>query len=248
MPSTALNVPNCFTRSWTSIIAGIARAFLSTLQGGAPSPRRHFSHPLGEGEPFAPRPPFALIHPPQPAQQGGRQPRHASTFRSDPPAIPRAALVTGGAQRIGRAIALAWPRRASTSPCTATPARRRRSHLRRHPLASAARAVLLQADLAQEAETAALLPRAVAALGPIGVLVNNASRFERDEWHDATRASWDAHLEPNLRAPFVLMQHFARLLPRHRRGRGHQHARPAGLVDHPAFRLLHRVQGRVCGR
>ena len=54
---------------------------------------------------------------------------------------------------------------------------------------------------------------AEAALGPIGVLVNNASVFERDEWHDATRASWDRHLEPNLRAPFVLMQDFARRLP-----------------------------------
>jgi NAD(P)-dependent dehydrogenase (short-subunit alcohol dehydrogenase family) len=28
-----------------------------------------------------------------------------------------------------------------------------------------------------------------------------------------TRESWDAHLGPNLRAPFVLMQHFARALP-----------------------------------
>jgi len=45
------------------------------------------------------------------------------------------------------------------------------------------------------------------------VLVNNASVFERDEWHDATRASWDRHLQPNLRAPFVLMQNFARCLP-----------------------------------
>ena len=45
------------------------------------------------------------------------------------------------------------------------------------------------------------------------MLVNNASTFERDEWPDATRASWDAHLEPNLRAPFVLTQHFARALP-----------------------------------
>mgnify|MGYP002144138021 CR=1 FL=1 len=50
---------------------------------------------------------------------------------------------------------------------------------------------------------------ATAALGPIGVLVNNASTFERDDWHDATRDSWDRHIEPNLRAPLVLMQAFA---------------------------------------
>jgi NAD(P)-dependent dehydrogenase (short-subunit alcohol dehydrogenase family) len=50
------------------------------------------------------------------------------------------------------------------------------------------------------------------------VLVNNASTFERDEWHDATRASWDAHLEANLRAPFVLTQDFAHALPADRQG------------------------------
>lgn len=129
------------------------------------------------------------------------------------PAVPRAALVTGGAQRIGRAIALALAEagfdvavhcHSNRAACAATCDDIRRL---------GRRAALLQADLADEAATVALLPQAVAALGPIGVLVNNASRFERDEWHDATRASWDAHLEPNLRAPFVLIQHFARLLP-----------------------------------
>jgi NAD(P)-dependent dehydrogenase (short-subunit alcohol dehydrogenase family) len=75
------------------------------------------------------------------------------------------------------------------------------------------RAVVLQADLGDEAQTQRLLPAAAEALGPIGVLVNNASVFDRDEWHTATRASWDAHMEPNLRAPFVLAQHFARDLP-----------------------------------
>ena len=76
------------------------------------------------------------------------------------------------------------------------------------------RAAVLRADLAREEEVSALVPQAAAALGrPVGVLVNNASAFERDEWDDATRESWDRHLEPNLRAPFVLTQAFARALP-----------------------------------
>ncbi|WP_048863131.1 SDR family oxidoreductase, partial [Acidisphaera rubrifaciens] len=66
---------------------------------------------------------------------------------------------------------------------------------------------------ADEAAVADLIGRATAALGPLGVLVNNASLFERDEWHDATRASWDAHMAINLRAPFVLTQAFARAVP-----------------------------------
>jgi NAD(P)-dependent dehydrogenase (short-subunit alcohol dehydrogenase family) len=60
--------------------------------------------------------------------------------------------------------------------------------------------------------------RAEAALGPIGVLVKNASTFERDEWDTVTRQSWDRHLEPNLRAPFLLMQTMAAALPPEARG------------------------------
>ncbi len=75
------------------------------------------------------------------------------------------------------------------------------------------RAAVLCADLRAEAETAALLPAARDALGVIGVLVNNASAFERDEWSSVSRSSWDRSLETNLRAPFVLMQQFARSLP-----------------------------------
>jgi NAD(P)-dependent dehydrogenase (short-subunit alcohol dehydrogenase family) len=78
---------------------------------------------------------------------------------------------------------------------------------------SGGRAVALDADLADEAAVARLVPRAAAALGPLGCLVNNASSFENDTAATATRASWDAHLEVNLRAPFVLMQGFAALLP-----------------------------------
>ena len=55
-------------------------------------------------------------------------------------------------------------------------------------------------------------PRPPTALGPLRCLINNASTFERDGALDATRASWDLHLESNLRAPFVLIQHFARQL------------------------------------
>ena len=135
-----------------------------------------------------------------------------------PDTIPPVALVTGGGQRLGRAIAeaLAGAGFAVAIHC--------------HNSVAAAQAVaegirakrgkscVLQADLADEAAVGRLIPDAAAALGPVGVLVNNASTFERDEWDDASRESWDRHLEPNLRAPFVLMQAMARALPAGREG------------------------------
>jgi NAD(P)-dependent dehydrogenase (short-subunit alcohol dehydrogenase family) len=126
-----------------------------------------------------------------------------------PASIPRAALITGGAQRLGLAIgrALADAGFAIAIHC--------RSSVAAAQAAAAelpTRAVVLPADLTDERQTSALIARATEALGPIGVLVNNASSFESDEWDDATRESWDAHIEPNLRAPFVLMQQFAKAL------------------------------------
>jgi NAD(P)-dependent dehydrogenase (short-subunit alcohol dehydrogenase family) len=75
------------------------------------------------------------------------------------------------------------------------------------------RAQAFRADLLVEAETQALIPAVTAAMGPLTVLVNNASIFEYDRIDTATRTSWDRHLESNLRAPYVLTQAFARQCP-----------------------------------
>jgi NAD(P)-dependent dehydrogenase (short-subunit alcohol dehydrogenase family) len=128
--------------------------------------------------------------------------------------IPRVALVTGGAQRLGRAIVLALAAQGFDIAIHFHTSRDEAEQTQAEVRGLGRRAILLQADLGDEAQVSRLLPDATGQLGPVGVLVNNASRFDRDEWHDTTRASWDHHLEANLRAPFVLMQDFARALPR----------------------------------
>ncbi|MGD9615775.1 MAG: SDR family oxidoreductase [Alphaproteobacteria bacterium] len=129
------------------------------------------------------------------------------------PPVPKAALVTGAARRIGRALALglaeagyavAVHHHASGAAAEALVAEIARA---------GGKAVALAADLADETAVRKLLPDAAAALGAIGVLVNNASIFENDTVATATQESWDAHLAINLRAPFVLIQDFAARLP-----------------------------------
>jgi NAD(P)-dependent dehydrogenase (short-subunit alcohol dehydrogenase family) len=127
--------------------------------------------------------------------------------------IPKAALVTGGARRIGRALVLAL-----ADAGFAVAIHHHRSQAEAEALVgevaeAGGTAIALAADLADEAAVASLLPQAAAALGPIGILVNNASIFHNDTVANATRESWDAHLAVNLRAPFVLIQEFAALLP-----------------------------------
>jgi len=130
-----------------------------------------------------------------------------------PPALPRHALVTGGAKRLGAAMARALARAGFDVTLHVHRSRGEAEALAEALRAQGRRAHVVQADLAREAEVAPMVADAISALGPLGVLVNNASVFERDEWDDVTRDSWDAHLEPNLRAPFRLTQDFARALP-----------------------------------
>ncbi len=130
-----------------------------------------------------------------------------------PASIPRAALITGGAQRLGRAIALELAGSGFDIAIHCNTSTAAAEETRIEIESRGRKAVILRADLANESEVRRLIGSATVALGPVGVLVNNASTFERDEWYDATRESWDAHMEPNLRAPFVLTQAFARALP-----------------------------------
>ncbi len=124
------------------------------------------------------------------------------------------ALVTGGAIRLGRAIALYLAGRGQDVAVHYAGSRDAAEETATLIRALGRRACVLQADLTDETAMQALLPRAAAALGgPLTTLVNNASIFEHDTLATATRTSWDRHIESNLRAPFVLTQAFAAQAP-----------------------------------
>ena len=125
------------------------------------------------------------------------------------------ALITGAGHRLGREMALYLGARghdiALHYATNAQGAEAAAAQIR----AFGVKAAVLQADLLNEAATEALVPAAAAALcGPLTVLVNNASIFEYDTIHTATRESWDRHIGSNLRAPFVLTQAFAAQAPK----------------------------------
>ncbi|MDB4111665.1 SDR family oxidoreductase [Yoonia sp.] len=124
------------------------------------------------------------------------------------------ALVTGAGARLGQAMALYLGQRGydvavhySASETGAQDTVAQLATLGRHSVA-------LQSDLLDEQATQSLVDRAVDALGgPLTCLINNASIFEYDNIGTSTRESWDRHFESNLRAPFVLTQHFADQVP-----------------------------------
>lgn len=125
-----------------------------------------------------------------------------------------AALVTGGAQRIGAALCRRLAARGADVAIHCHASRAEAEALAEELRDSGVRAVVIEADLLDRAATARIVPEAVAGLGrPLTVLVNNASIFEHDTIATATWESWDRHVGSNLRAPFELIQAFAALAP-----------------------------------
>lgn len=120
-----------------------------------------------------------------------------------------AALVTGAGTRLGRAMALGLAEAgfdiAVHYNASESDAREVAGLIEKQ----GRRAGLVKADLSKESETAGLIAAAAKAVGPLTLLVNNASRFDQDTIETMTRESWDAHIETNLRAPLKLAQDFA---------------------------------------
>lgn len=126
--------------------------------------------------------------------------------------VSGAALVTGAARRIGRAIAgdlaaAGWP-----VVIHHFESEDEAQSLVAEIDAAGGHACAIAADLCQPAAVEELMGAAWDAMGPITCLINNASLFEHDSLETVTAKSWDAHMAINLRAPMLLSRDFARRL------------------------------------
>ena len=136
-------------------------------------------------------------------------------MQNQPPAVPPrpVALVTGAGERIGAAIARAL----ATAGCAVV------VHYRSNAAgaeavaaeisAAGGEAAVVQADLADRTQRQRLIADASAPFGPLTLLVNNASVFERDSARDLDEAIWDAHFAIHAEAPAFLARDFAAQLP-----------------------------------
>lgn len=125
----------------------------------------------------------------------------------------RVALITGGARRIGRAIALDLARAGWTIAVHYRRSRDAAEQLLSEIHAAGGRAISLSADLARPDDVTSLVPRCVDAIGAPVCLINNASEFQVDSVATTTMEQWDTHLDINLKAPVFLAQALFRALP-----------------------------------
>lgn len=116
----------------------------------------------------------------------------------------KSALITGGARRIGRHIALALAQAGADVAITyrnsAADAAQTVSDLQ----ALGRRALAVPCDVRSEPSVRAAIAGVVAQLGRLDILVNNAAIFESAPLDSLTLAQWDAVFETNTRGPFLV--------------------------------------------
>ncbi|MCB1478481.1 MAG: SDR family oxidoreductase [Rhodobiaceae bacterium] len=142
------------------------------------------------------------------------------------------ALVTGASRRIGRAIALEMARMGNTVAI----------HTRKNHHEDAVRlcdeirrsgreAKVFTAELVSRTQVSHLIGDVSEQLGPVSVLVNNASLFEPDGATDFGAESWDMHMAVNLEAPLALARDMANAMPEGMTGN------VINLIDQRVWRL-----------
>jgi NAD(P)-dependent dehydrogenase (short-subunit alcohol dehydrogenase family) len=130
----------------------------------------------------------------------------------------RVALVTGAADRVGAAIARRLAREGWAVVVHYRSSGEKAASLVREIEAGGGKAASLGADLADRSQRATLIARAREPFGPLALLVNNASIFERDAVSDLDESLWDAHFAVHAEAPVFLSRDFAAQLPERAEG------------------------------
>ncbi len=125
----------------------------------------------------------------------------------------RTALITGASKRIGRAIAEDLSAHGFAVALHANQSLAEASEIVAELRQKGRKAIAIRADLKDLDETSTLVERAAAELGPLDLLVNNASAFLDDSADRFDAEAFEAHFALHVRAPSILAADLVRLLP-----------------------------------
>jgi pteridine reductase len=147
----------------------------------------------------------------------------------------RIALVTGGAHRVGKAIALALARQGAHVAITYHASADEANQAAEAINACGVQSLALQCDQSDPAQVAAVLDAIQVKWGRLDILVNSAAIMQQKPFLDITPQDWDATLDINLRGPFMFSQHAGRIMLAQAAGVIVNIADEAGLTPWPRY-------------
>ena len=120
------------------------------------------------------------------------------------PLAGQRALVTGGAKRIGRSLALALAQAGADVAITYRGSAAEAEETAREIASLGVRGTAIQCDVTDERSVAAAVAEVTGSFGGLDLLVNNAGAFETKALEHITVAEWDAMFATNTRGPFLM--------------------------------------------
>src|SRR6202049_397691 len=127
-------------------------------------------------------------------------------------------LITGGARRWGRAIALALAESGADVAITFRNAAREAQHTVIDVGSFGGRALALRCDITDEKSVRTAIKETARDLGGVDILINNAANYETVAFDKLTLKQWDAIFASNTRGPFLVSREALKYL-RERRGK-----------------------------
>jgi NAD(P)-dependent dehydrogenase (short-subunit alcohol dehydrogenase family) len=154
------------------------------------------------------------------------------------------AVITGGARRLGRQMALALAQEGADIVVNYRSSKVDAQETGRQVEAVGRRALCVQADVSQAAEAQRLLEATLAELGRADILIANASTFHRTPIESVSERQWDDLIDNNLRAAFMASRAFGLWMQEHGGGVILMLADTAGLRPWLGLHALLGCQGR----
>ena len=130
----------------------------------------------------------------------------------------KACLITGGAQRLGRASALALAQAGADVAITFRNSSREAKNTVVDLSSFGVRAFALHCDVTDEASVKSMMKEAGRELGRIDILVNNAANYATADFERLTLRQWDAMFASNTRGPFLVSREALKWMRRKRPG------------------------------
>jgi NAD(P)-dependent dehydrogenase (short-subunit alcohol dehydrogenase family) len=124
----------------------------------------------------------------------------------------KVALITGGARRVGRSISTALANAGCHLAIHYHQSAQEAADLVQAAREMGLRADSAQADLRQPGEIDALFAAIERKFGQLDILVNSAAEMQVQDLLAASVDEWEQAMDLNLRAPFLCVQHAARLM------------------------------------
>lgn len=131
----------------------------------------------------------------------------------------KVALVTGGAKRVGRRIALALAERGAEVVLHYRGSEREAQEVLALIKRGGGKPVAVRGDVSVAADVERIVETAMQAFGRIEILVNNAAIFYRTPFEELTEEDWDRFLDVNLRGPFLLCRAVGGIMLQQGRGK-----------------------------